>query len=146
MCQYDRRCPIRKHRPGTVCPYRWRGRVVVLGVLSLALGMFFLVIKPDVFESDDAHSGTAVRPVNDGSETGIEVLRVVDGDTLRVRLNGKSERVRLLGIDAPEVSHNGRAAECFGDAATQELTHPRCPTMAAPPSALATRLRKSLAS
>src|SRR5439155_347254 len=32
------------------------------------------------------------------------VVRVVDGDTIRVRLaNGRTERVRLIGMDTPEV-------------------------------------------
>jgi endonuclease YncB( thermonuclease family) len=43
------------------------------------------------------------------------VTEVVDGDTLRVRLaSGKSERVRLIGIDAAE-----RGA-CFAAAATEQ--------------------------
>ena len=37
------------------------------------------------------------------------VTRVVDGDTLRARVAGKSESVRLLGIDAPEVGAGGAA-------------------------------------
>lgn len=37
-------------------------------------------------------------------KTEAEVLRVVDGDTLKIRLPGqkKAERLRLLGIDTPE--------------------------------------------
>jgi micrococcal nuclease len=39
------------------------------------------------------------------------VTRVVDGDTLQVRLrNGPTERVRLIGIDTPEV-HQGEKLE-----------------------------------
>ncbi len=30
-------------------------------------------------------------------------LRVNDGDTITVRVNGRSERIRLIGIDAPEM-------------------------------------------
>lgn len=32
------------------------------------------------------------------------VLRINDGDTITVRLGGKSELVRLIGVDAPETS------------------------------------------
>ncbi|MGE5299441.1 MAG: thermonuclease family protein [Acidobacteriota bacterium] len=32
------------------------------------------------------------------------VLRVNDGDTITVRINGRHERVRLIGIDAPEMA------------------------------------------
>ncbi len=31
------------------------------------------------------------------------VLRVNDGDTITVKINGRSERIRLIGIDAPEM-------------------------------------------
>jgi len=31
------------------------------------------------------------------------VIRVVDGDTLVVELDGRQERVRLIGVDTPEV-------------------------------------------
>jgi micrococcal nuclease len=32
-----------------------------------------------------------------------EVLRITDGDTLEIELNGQEERVRLIGVDAPEL-------------------------------------------
>lgn len=38
-----------------------------------------------------------------GAHDQAPVVRVVDGDTLDVTLNGQSERVRLIGIDTPEV-------------------------------------------
>lgn len=33
------------------------------------------------------------------------VMRVVDGDTLKIKINGKVERLRMLGIDTPESVH-----------------------------------------
>ncbi len=33
------------------------------------------------------------------------VVRVVDGDTLKVRYWGKEESIRLIGIDTPTTSH-----------------------------------------
>lgn len=33
----------------------------------------------------------------------------IDGDTVRVRLNGRTPRVRLIGIDTPEISQGVRA-------------------------------------
>ena len=44
------------------------------------------------------------------------VLSVADGDTITVDVAGARERVRLIGIDAPEVSG---APECFGSEAAQ---------------------------
>ena len=46
------------------------------------------------------------------------VAKVVDGDTLRL---ADGRRVRLIGINAPELAHNGRRAEPFAEAATRRL-------------------------
>ncbi|QIK76033.1 thermonuclease family protein [Nocardioides piscis] len=47
------------------------------------------------------------------------VVRITDGDTLKVRIRGVGVRsVRILGIDTPEVYG---ARECGGDAATTHL-------------------------
>jgi micrococcal nuclease len=49
----------------------------------------------------------------------VTLLRVVDGDTIRVRMpDGMEERVRYIGIDAPEVAHSDADAEYLGDEAT----------------------------
>ncbi len=37
------------------------------------------------------------------------VVRVVDGDTLKVRYWGKEESIRLIGIDTPESRANKKA-------------------------------------
>lgn len=49
------------------------------------------------------------------------VLRVVDGDTIKVDLNGATETVRLIGIDAPETVHPTKPVQCFGPEATAEI-------------------------
>ena len=55
--------------------------------------------------------------------TQVRVTAVVDGDTLRVEDLGGRElgRVRLLGIDAPEVAHPPASAGCYADQATDLL-------------------------
>lgn len=48
-----------------------------------------------------------------------EVLRVVDGDTVVVVFDGgRTESVRLIGIDTPEKTGGHLPAECFGAEAT----------------------------
>lgn len=42
------------------------------------------------------------------------VESVLDGDTVDVRIAGRRERVRLLGIDTPEIAHPDAPAECLG--------------------------------
>lgn len=51
----------------------------------------------------------------------VKVACVVDGDTFAIDDCTYGERVRMLGIDAPEVSHDGDPAECYAEAARQEL-------------------------
>ncbi len=45
------------------------------------------------------------------------VERVVDGDTILVRIDGRSERVRYIGVDTPESVKPGARVQCFGKAA-----------------------------
>jgi micrococcal nuclease len=42
------------------------------------------------------------------------VTKVVDGDTLDLYINGTAERVRLIGIDTPEVVDPRKPVQCFG--------------------------------
>ena len=42
------------------------------------------------------------------------VERVIDGDTIRVRHQGKSYTVRLIGVDTPETKHPTKAVQYFG--------------------------------
>jgi endonuclease YncB( thermonuclease family) len=47
------------------------------------------------------------------------IVRVVDGDTLRVRLSsGRQTTVRLIGIDTPETKRPGAPIECGGTSAS----------------------------
>ncbi|WP_217914477.1 thermonuclease family protein [Miltoncostaea marina] len=82
----------------------------------------------------DGHAATtAVRPA-EGSRAiaaaarrrGVVVLRatverVIDGDTVRVRVRGFQDTVRLIGIDTPETKHPQRGLECFGPEASRRL-------------------------
>ena len=45
------------------------------------------------------------------------VRRVVDGDTIRVRIDGADERVRYIGVDTPESVRPDTPVQCYADAA-----------------------------
>lgn len=49
------------------------------------------------------------------------VVAVIDGDTIELDFAGHRERVRLLGIDAPESVHPTVPVQCFGREASAEL-------------------------
>ena len=44
----------------------------------------------------------------------VQVERVIDDDTIRVRHQGKNYTVRLIGVDAPETKHPTKAVQYFG--------------------------------
>jgi micrococcal nuclease len=46
------------------------------------------------------------------------VTRVVDGDTIEVRIAGDSEDIRYIGIDTPETVKPGTPVQCFGPQAS----------------------------
>lgn len=47
-----------------------------------------------------------------------DVVSVSDGDTIRVRLDGEVERLRYIGIDAPELNPETGEPEPFAEAAS----------------------------
>ena len=70
-----------------------------------------------------------------GPGGGARVVRVVDGDTIRVSIDGRERSVRLLGIDTPETHRPGTPVECGGPQATaylQALAPPGTPVALEP--------------
>jgi len=71
-------------------------------------------------------SGSTAAPLPTGVlEPNAAVERVIDGDTIDVDIDGRTERIRLIGIDTPEIAHeafDGRPAndtECYGEEARE---------------------------
>jgi micrococcal nuclease len=50
------------------------------------------------------------------------VVTIVDGDTLDVDIDGQRERIRLIGVDTPEVVAPGRPVMCYGREASERAT------------------------
>lgn len=53
--------------------------------------------------------------------TSATVIRVIDGDTVDVSLEGTETRVRLLNVDTPETKHPNKNVQCLGPEATTFL-------------------------
>jgi micrococcal nuclease len=72
-----------------------------------------------VDSSDTGIDGGIVFPSPPASAVEVGLVKVVDGDTIRVRMpDGTVEKVRYIGIDTPEVGGSGGAGEYLGDEAT----------------------------
>ena len=58
---------------------------------------------------------SAVPVAAQGVPTAATVVRVIDGDTVDVRLtDGKVERLRIIGLDTPETVDPRKPVQCFG--------------------------------
>jgi micrococcal nuclease len=75
--------------------------VLLVAALAAALGAF-------------TARSTASATTIEGS-----VVRVVDGDTIHVKLADRVEKVRYIGVNTPEVRHPTRGAEPGGREATR---------------------------
>jgi micrococcal nuclease len=60
----------------------------------------------------------ACSPVDAPIDGRATVTQVVDGDTIEVRIGGRDERVRLIGIDTPETKKPNTPIECYGPEAS----------------------------
>ena len=63
-------------------------------------------------------SPTLVQTSSTSLASNATMLRVVDGDTIDVTIDGKRERVRLIGIDTPETKKANTPVQCYGPEAT----------------------------
>lgn len=50
-----------------------------------------------------------------------EVIAVVDGDTINVQTAGGEARVRLIGLDTPEINRDGGPDDCYAQEARDDL-------------------------
>jgi endonuclease YncB( thermonuclease family) len=65
--------------------------------------------------------GDATPPpfVPHGATQQATVTYITDGDTIHVDIGGQDFRVRYIGVDAPEIAHDGKPAERLGPEATR---------------------------
>jgi micrococcal nuclease len=83
--------------------------ILVVALAAVALARFL--------PSGGDHDGASAPP----GRTAAVVTRVVDGDTLHVRSDGREVKVRLLGIDTPETHRPGTPVECGGPQASASM-------------------------
>lgn len=83
------------------------------GALALlALLIYLLAADGGDDDGSDAGEGTAREPLS------ARVVRVVDGDTIEVAIDGDTDDVRYIGVDTPETVKPGEPVQCFGPEAS----------------------------
>ena len=86
-----------------------------LVVLMVAFLLFAVKIIIGQFKFEKITPTEISTPTPIEKEESVELVRVVDGDTVIIKINDKEESVRLIGINAPEKN------ECYSKEATDEL-------------------------
>ena len=85
--------------------------------LGIMIGMFLLSRTP----TPSLKSWVpASPPAPETAAYTYTVLKVVDGDTLAVDMNGKSVTLRLIGLDTPETVDPRKPVQCFGKEASNK--------------------------
>ncbi|MDB5238040.1 MAG: Micrococcal nuclease [Candidatus Kaiserbacteria bacterium] len=96
--------------------------------LRIATALIFLLIA-SFTASRTANLGThnAISPAasSTASEVAAQggrypVVKVVDGDTITIDMNGKNTTVRLIGVDTPETVDPRKVVQCFGKEASDK--------------------------
>jgi len=87
-----------------------------------ALALLGLLVYLLVAGGGDAEApgGAGAAPAGAAARAPVraDVVRVVDGDTIEVALDGDSEDVRYIGVDTPETVKPGEPVQCWGPEAS----------------------------
>ncbi|MBI5456798.1 thermonuclease family protein [Candidatus Kaiserbacteria bacterium] len=92
---------------------------LLVGAVLIVLTAFVFTMKPEheapqsTPHSSEAASSTVLAAKQDSVQR-YRVLKVIDGDTLAIEMNGKNTTLRLIGLDTPETSDPRKPVQCFG--------------------------------
>ncbi len=84
-------------------------------LLGLAIGL--IVAGITAYAQSHGLLKDAAQTVQQAQPGLYRVTEFVDGDTIAVDMNGKTEKVRFIGVDTPETHDPRKAVQCFGLAA-----------------------------
>ncbi len=100
----------------------------VFALIALIIGAYQLITtQPQILPGQTSNETPAnvVKPTSvlgdatsATASVSATVTKVVDGDTIRVSINGESKTVRLIGVNTPETVDPRREVECFGKEAS----------------------------
>ena len=81
---------------------------------------FFICISLFVcllYGCDEKSTNGVIQTNGTTEQIPVEVVEVTDGDTIKVKYNGNTEKVRYLLIDTPETNHHTLGKQPFGEEA-----------------------------
>ena len=79
------------------------------------LAVYMIVVGGLVMVSQLQPLGRPIRRIVIQNQPGLyKVVFDIDGDTLVVDMNGKPEKIRLIGVDTPETHDPRKPVQCYG--------------------------------
>ncbi len=89
-------------------------------ILLMMISIIGIFVSPrQITHAPTSSLGNATTTLD--ASTWYPVVRVVDGDTIDVKIGSKRTRVRLIGLDTPESVDPRRPVQCFAKQASDEL-------------------------
>jgi micrococcal nuclease len=102
------------------------GRGGGAGALALLAILLYLLLAGGSQDSGgrsgtagDGGAGAGARGVEPDGTVSARVVRVVDGDTIEVSVDGTTDDVRYIGVDTPETVKPGEPVQCYGPQASE---------------------------
>ncbi|WP_213423576.1 thermonuclease family protein [Bhargavaea massiliensis] len=99
---------------------KWKSPAGAIAVLLLIAIIYFLTEIPEEESGRDSPTKTGEQIPADAPAEGlvpVELVRTIDGDTIKIRYEGKEQNVRYLLIDTPETNHPQLGKQPFGERA-----------------------------
>lgn len=85
---------------------RWIQKYIYLIAVLYVIILFIQILKPAPEEAVLESLSYAAIQESNIERVPSDLLRVVDGDTIVVRIDGEEYKIRLIGIDTPESVHS----------------------------------------
>ena len=86
---------------------KFKTNIYVIAFFALILSVYLLFVNP--VEISEIYNDK------------IRIMKVYDGDTVAVNIDGQHESVRLIGIDSPETKGPYTEQECYGNESKEYL-------------------------
>ena len=87
----------------------WKGKSGLTTIFAFIAVILIFLLSPD--DEADNSSNTGFIPV--------DLVKTIDGDTIKVIYNGKEQNLRYLLIDTPELNHKQQGKQPFAEEATK---------------------------
>jgi micrococcal nuclease len=109
-----------------------KNRVYTAGIIAIVFLITFISLSNNGTNTEKEQLNVVAGPIASSTEANLSiktlttdlkllnVVKIVDGDTIDVSLNGKTERIRLIGINTPETVDPRKPVECFGREASDK--------------------------